>query len=149
MNLWLYIFCSFINILPHKNICTNRKLLFREILFLHAFCTSRPIKTAPLVSKIKYALCTAVTAAKCNKHIFVFWHVFLFVYISFCLFICFFVCLFSTWRCCGKHFWADAHCRKNRARKKRSERRESSSTSSSSGLIFSKFTVDKPNESNM
>ena len=56
---------------------------------LHAFSTSRPIKTAPLVSKIKYALCTAVTAGRCNKqekHIFVFWHVF-------CLFTFLFVCL--------------------------------------------------------
>ena len=77
-------------ILLHTNICTNR-ISFREILFLHAFCTSRPIKTAPLVSKIKYALCAAVTAAKCNKQekLFCISACFLFVYISFCLFVCF------------------------------------------------------------
>ena len=64
---------------------------------LHAFSTSRPIKTAPLVSKIKYALCTAVTAGRCNKqekHFFCILACFLFVYISFCLFICLFICFF-------------------------------------------------------
>ena len=45
--------------------------------------------------------------------------------------------LLSTWRCRGKHFWADAHCRKSRARRRRSGRRESSSTCSSSGHFFS------------
>ena len=48
--------------------------------------------------------------------------------------------LLSTWRCRGKHFWADTHCRKSRARRRRSGRREFSSMCSSSGHLFTRVT---------